>query len=130
MTKTPEPERRLVGTSWVAQRTGLGRTTVKRAAAAGRIPAYRVLGEWRFDPQEIKAWLEERHTGPKPSTQAEQLSPPASTNTRSPGPRRYDGPPLVVLYKDAPWRGIYDAPAENPAPTENGRGAKRRKTGT
>jgi hypothetical protein len=59
VTKLPEPEpRALVGTAYVAKRTGLGRNTVLEAAA-GRIPgATKLLGVWRFDPSAIEAWID------------------------------------------------------------------------
>lgn len=47
----------------------LAKTTrwVSGAAAAGQIGgAYRIGGEWRFDPPEFRAWIEAQKRAPTP----------------------------------------------------------------
>ena len=53
-----EANRKLVRASWVAERLGLGLSTVYKMAAAGEIPAVR-LGprRVRFDPEKVELWL-------------------------------------------------------------------------
>jgi predicted DNA-binding transcriptional regulator AlpA len=54
----PEPESQLVGVSWIVKRTGLDRSTVRRRAANGTIPvATRLAGRYRFDLDQIAAWI-------------------------------------------------------------------------
>jgi excisionase family DNA binding protein len=114
--------RPLVGVAWVAQRTGLHRTTVQQAAATGRIPAYRVLSDWRFDPDEIEAWIQAGSNrqlvavtpGSAPATRAA----PTTGRRRGGVPAGVPNPPapLAVLFPAAAHRGVYDeVPAESPA---------------
>lgn len=129
-----EPARQLVGVAWVARRTGLHRVSVARAARDGRIPAYRVLGEWRFDPDEIEAWL--RAGSNRGTTEPAQVQEPARAAPAAQGHQRgratipapESTPRLVPLYPDAAWRGIYEeVPAEEPARPTVRRGARTRK---
>jgi excisionase family DNA binding protein len=126
-----ELPRALVGAAWVATRLGLHRSSVKRAAADGRIPAYRILSDWRFDPDEIEAWLAERHNRPPTERQAHVAPLRCGTGARRPAmPAHADPSPRVVIYPDAPWRGINDVP-EEPVLTRPTKQAKeRKKSGT
>lgn len=117
---TAEP-RGLVGVSWVVKRTGLHRTTIEKAAARGAIPgATKLLGCWRFDPDVIERWIAAGRTTQQTTELAEvrSLSRPApkpDQHQRGRGPPPQSTPELVVLFPDAPWRGIHDRPAEQPA---------------
>ena len=50
----------LVGMAWVTRRLGLDRETVREAVVTGRIPGTKVDGAWRFNPDEIEAWVAEQ----------------------------------------------------------------------
>jgi excisionase family DNA binding protein len=41
----------------VASRLRISRSTLYRMAEGGVIPASRIGGQWRFDPDRIDAWL-------------------------------------------------------------------------
>jgi excisionase family DNA binding protein len=41
----------------MAKFIGLGRRTVYRLASAKQIPAFKVGGQWRFDPPTIREWI-------------------------------------------------------------------------
>jgi excisionase family DNA binding protein len=45
--------------SEVASRLRISRSTLYRMAEAGLIPASRIGGQWRFDPERIDAWLDD-----------------------------------------------------------------------
>ena len=50
--------------SEVASRLRISRSTLYRMAEAGLIPATRIGGQWRFDPDRIDVWLhDERDQG-------------------------------------------------------------------
>lgn len=50
--------------SEVASRLRISRSTLYRIAEAGLIPASRIGGQWRFDPDLLDRWLlEERDQG-------------------------------------------------------------------
>lgn len=119
-----------VGTSWVTQKTGLDRTTIKRAAAKGLIPsATKLLGRWRYDPALIEAWIAAGQPTPQTTKPEAGSRPahPASTAEHQLGRGRSpeSTPELVVIYPDAPWRGISDMPAEEPARQAGRRRARR-----
>lgn len=119
----------LVGVAWVARRLGLHRTTVQQAAAAGRIPAYRVLSDWRFSPAEIEGWLvaNQNTQATEPVRAVEEPTRTASRPGRRAGggaSRAASNPPSrVVVFPQAPWRGVSDLPAED----EAGRAPRRRR---
>jgi excisionase family DNA binding protein len=48
----------LVGAAIVAESTGYSVKTVYKKAAHGRMPHYRFDGSVRFDPIEIKEWID------------------------------------------------------------------------
>jgi predicted DNA-binding transcriptional regulator AlpA len=48
----------LVGAATVADSTGYSVKTVSKKASHGRIPHYRFEGSVRFDPVEIKEWID------------------------------------------------------------------------
>lgn len=115
--------RGLVGTAWVAQRTGYHRTTVAQAAASGRIPGATKppgVNTWRFDPDEIERWLAagrpRQSTGtpiPSPAAEHHQRIAPAAKSA-----------PLTVLFPGAAHRGIHDRPAAGPASIRRKRRAR------
>lgn len=37
--------------------------TLREWTRAGRIPAYRIGREWRYDPAKVADWLDEREVG-------------------------------------------------------------------
>lgn len=48
----------------VAEELGVSVHTVLRWARAGKLPGVQLPGgAWRFEPDEIKAWIEEHHHG-------------------------------------------------------------------
>lgn len=51
-------EKKLVGIAWVSERLELSRSTIYRMVEAGEIPAVRIGGAIRFDPEQVEAWLE------------------------------------------------------------------------
>lgn len=129
------PARQLVGTAWVAKRTGLSTRTVQDAAKAGRLPAYRVLEEWRFDRDEIEAWLAARRNQQATEPTRVQAEPSRSApkadhqgrGAKPAHPGASNSPPLVVLFKNAAHRGINDLPSEQTARPAGRRGARQRK---
>jgi excisionase family DNA binding protein len=48
----------LVGAAIIAESTGYSVKTVYKKAARGRLPHYRFEGSVRFDPIEIKEWID------------------------------------------------------------------------
>lgn len=44
----------------VAQRLHVSPAKAYRLVASGELPAYRIGGSWRVDPERFEAWLEER----------------------------------------------------------------------
>lgn len=127
-----QPARVLVGVSWMVKRTGLGHTTIVVNAAKGLIPsATKLLGRWRFDPDVIEAWIEAGRPKPQQTTVPAEscyLSQPAPKP--EPQHQRAEAAPsnlpLLVLYPDAPWRGISDRPTEKPA--QRATASRRRRT--
>lgn len=60
----------------VARKVGLSEWGIRLYLKAGTIPAYRVGGVWRFDPDEIDVWLAARHQ-PGRSTRLPEIEVPA-----------------------------------------------------
>jgi excisionase family DNA binding protein len=48
----------------VAERCGITPQAIRRLCREGRVPHLRVGGVWRFDPDDIAAWLESRRVRP------------------------------------------------------------------
>jgi len=46
----------------VSELLGFHQVTLRDWARAGRLPALRIAGQWRFDPVELAAWVEARRT--------------------------------------------------------------------
>lgn len=42
----------------VAERAQLNVVTIRRLCKAGTLPAYKLAGQWRVDPDDFTAWLE------------------------------------------------------------------------
>ena len=101
MTKPPDPDDRMVGVSWVAA---------------------------------LEAWIEAGRPKPQtmePATLESQPAPPAPTTSepKRAAANRYDGPPLVVIFKYAAHRGIHDQRGEESPPSKK-QARKRRKSQT
>lgn len=132
---TEQPARQLVGTSWVVARTGLSRAAVKRGARDGRIPASKLLDVWRFCPEQINAWIA-AGSNQQPKGMATELAAgsthpsPAADHQRgrATNPTPESTPPLMVIFPDAPWRGINDQPSETTARPAGRQRARTKKT--
>lgn len=46
----------------VAKRFGVNATTVYRLAQQGKLPAFKVGGQWRFSPEMLERWVADRVT--------------------------------------------------------------------
>ena len=58
MPDEPEPQLRpLIGFEALRELLGISPVTGARLLAEGRLPAYHVRGQWRFDPDEVLAAL-------------------------------------------------------------------------
>lgn len=55
--------KKLVGVAWVADRLELSRSTIYRMVDAAEIPAIRIGGAVRFDPEQVEAWLAHQMNG-------------------------------------------------------------------
>ena len=53
-------DRPLLSPSAVAERLALSRSTVYKLLEAGALPARKVGGQWRTDPDELNRWLARR----------------------------------------------------------------------
>ena len=53
----------LLSVAEVSPLIGFHVVTVRNWARAGRIPAVRIAGQWRFDPAELAAWVLARKMG-------------------------------------------------------------------
>lgn len=60
----------------VAAYLGYKIATIREMARRGRIPAYKISGDWRFDPSEVRAWLERQRV----TTEPPEAAPPPSTD--------------------------------------------------
>lgn len=58
--------KRLLTADEVADRLSVDRATVYRWANAGDLPAYRIVGTIRFDPDLLEEWLSGRLVGTPP----------------------------------------------------------------
>jgi excisionase family DNA binding protein len=47
----------------VSDLLGFHPVTLRDWARAGRLPAFQMAGQWRFDPAELAAWVEARRMG-------------------------------------------------------------------
>jgi predicted DNA-binding transcriptional regulator AlpA len=56
-------KRGLMGAKDVAALLGVNKEVLYRKAKAGEGPHLRILGQVKFDPARIAAWLEERQVG-------------------------------------------------------------------
>ena len=54
-----DKEEKLMTVKEVAEYLRLDERTVYRMARKGKIPAYKVAGQWRFKKELIEKWLEE-----------------------------------------------------------------------
>ncbi len=63
-------EQRLLKTRDVAERLTLSGRQVRDMAQRGEIPAIRLGGEWRFEPEAIERWLAMQRSGPQESAQS------------------------------------------------------------
>ena len=50
---------KLVGAAVIAEMTGFTRKHIYDLAKHGQIPHYRIGGSIRFDPEKVKAWLDQ-----------------------------------------------------------------------
>jgi excisionase family DNA binding protein len=46
----------------VSDLLGFHEVTLRNWVRAGKLPAVRIAGQWRFDPSELAGWVEERRT--------------------------------------------------------------------
>lgn len=70
-------EARFLKVSEVAEQLRLGESTIYKALDEGRMPGYRVLGQWRVDAGQLAQWLESNTIKPrtrKQSSAAEYLA--------------------------------------------------------
>ncbi len=59
--------------AWLAQRTGVGRSTLASMVSRGQIPHVRIAPRIvRFDEQAIERWLAERTVAPPPADELER----------------------------------------------------------
>ncbi len=56
------PEKTYLTVEEVASRFGIAPTTVYRLAQRGKLPAFKVGGQWRFSPSILEAWVADRMT--------------------------------------------------------------------
>jgi excisionase family DNA binding protein len=47
----------------VSELIGFHAVTIRNWVRAGRLPAVRIAGQWRFDPAELAGWVEARRLG-------------------------------------------------------------------
>jgi excisionase family DNA binding protein len=60
----PLPEEALWDANRAARFLGVSRSWIYRETSAGRVPCYRILGLLRFDPADLKAWVERQKVQP------------------------------------------------------------------
>jgi len=46
----------------VSDLLGFHEVTLRNWVRAGKLPAVRIAGQWRFDPAELAGWVEEHRT--------------------------------------------------------------------
>lgn len=46
------------GIDWVFGYTGLPKSTIRRLAVNGAIPARRIAGRWRFETERVRNWFD------------------------------------------------------------------------
>jgi excisionase family DNA binding protein len=59
---TSAPDRSLLSIYKTARRLSVSEKTIRRLIRSGELPALRVGGSVRIDPDELNAWLEKRRT--------------------------------------------------------------------
>lgn len=47
----------------VSELLGFHPVSVRNWVRAGKLPAVRIAGQWRFDPAELAGWVEKRRIG-------------------------------------------------------------------
>lgn len=115
MNDAPRP---LLTTGQVAAWLRLDPSSVTRAATDGRLPgATKLLGRWRFDPDEVERWIAAGRPTTTQTTGTARVLEPARGAPKADTHRRAEAapsnPPLLVpIFKDAPWRGVHDLPSE------------------
>jgi excisionase family DNA binding protein len=66
----------LLTTKQLLELLQLDRTTVYRMLSEGRLPGFKIGGQWRFSRQEIEAWMKERGTeSPSPARPSAEVLP-------------------------------------------------------
>lgn len=60
-------EQGLLRTRDVAKRLSVSMRQVRDLAQEGQIPALRIGGEWRFEPEALEQWLAKQRSGPQES---------------------------------------------------------------
>lgn len=130
-----EPPRQLIGVARVVAATGLGRSTVKRLAARGELPATKLGRVWRFSLADVEAWIASGRNTPQAIGAASSFPEPAPNPGRRRGEPTTPGgsslPPLSVLFPDAPWRGVHDElPATRPVRLDGRRRARAKRNGS
>lgn len=50
----------LLGIAEVSELLGFHEVTLRNWVRAGKLPAVRIAGQWRFDPAELAGWVEAR----------------------------------------------------------------------
>jgi excisionase family DNA binding protein len=53
----------LISVAEVSKLLGFHPVTIRDWSRAGRLPAMRIAGQWRFDPGALAAWVDERKMG-------------------------------------------------------------------
>ena len=137
----------LMTVSEVAALLRVGRSTVYALATAGKLPALKVGGVLRFDPGEIRAWLNEQHVVPRgqvlsPRAQRKMLrdqrvaTAPTGEDAESSPSRTPEAPanahgarkpkrPIEHLVDLDELAAITEARQGNPGETDRGRVRKR-----
>lgn len=59
----------------VAERFGIDRTTAYRLAQRGKLPGFKVGGQWRFDPEVLEAWVADQMTAGRLGLDEEKENP-------------------------------------------------------
>ena len=59
----------------VAQRFGITVSTVYRLAQRGRLPAFKVGGQWRFSPEMLESWVADQVTAERLRAEDRQTPP-------------------------------------------------------
>lgn len=57
---TKMTEKKFLSVEEVAKRFQVNPTTIYRLAQKGHLPGFKVGGQWRFSPEMLEAWIEDR----------------------------------------------------------------------